>query len=76
MTPPFSLRSTDSFEVKGPRVESEEGVNHSRKLVAVAPRKLKGFFVREIMGRQHLLTEIAPYVQRQIDKRSDARFDS
>jgi hypothetical protein len=42
--PPHSLRNTDNVEVYGTRVESDEGVNHSRNWVAVPPRKLDGVF--------------------------------
>jgi len=48
--PPCSLRSTDNVDVYGTRVESDEGVNHSRNWVAVGPRKLErvfGLFNRE-----------------------------
>jgi hypothetical protein len=40
MIPPRSLRNTDKVDVYGAKVESEDGVNHSRNCVAVAPRKL------------------------------------
>jgi hypothetical protein len=40
MIPPFSLRITERVEVYGGRVESDEGVIHSRNAVAVDPRKL------------------------------------
>jgi hypothetical protein len=46
MIPACSVRSTDSVEILGSRVESEEGVDHS---VAVAPRKLKGFLLERIV---------------------------
>lgn len=42
MIPPRSLRNTDKVDVYGARVESDDGVNHSRNCVVVAPRKLDG----------------------------------
>lgn len=41
MMPPFSLSMTDKVELYGDSIEREDGVNHSRKAVALGPRKLQ-----------------------------------
>jgi hypothetical protein len=75
MMPPRSLRNTDKVDVYGARVESDDGVNHSRNCVAVAPRKLDNGCVGEKQGQLPTLTWTVPYVQHQRAPRSVAHAD-
>lgn len=40
MIPPLSFKRTDRVEEYGAKDDRDEGVSHSRKAVAVVPRKL------------------------------------